>query len=567
VSLPLLGAPVRENDHMTLGVAPRQPDLLCTTARFCEGRVAPGSIYGVLHRECFSLFPDEMFADLFTDVGRRSVPPMIVAVVMVLQRIEGCSDREAVDRFAFDVRWKYAAGGVDFDYPGFVHTVLVDMRARLARSARPNRIFEVTLDAARAAGLVGRRRVLDSTPLYDAVATMDTVTLIRSAIRGLLGAADAELEAALRAVLRREDDYRVAGKPVCDYDDPAARTALVDALARDAMALLGVLEGRELGDELAQAAALVATVIGQDLDEDAEGVFRIARRVAKDRVISTVDPDARHGHKTAAHGFDGYKGHVGIDPDSEIITATTVTPGNAGDASAATDLVTDLAGDHITEARSKDTAGSEQSAQPDTEQADDEPGDDEPGDDEPGDDERDKVFGDCAYGSGEFQSRLEERGIDSGCKTQPPAPRPGGLFTKDRFDIDLDRDTVTCPGAVTAPIRRGGDGAGTASFGAACASCPLREGCTTSTAGRTVTVSAFEAELTRARARQSDPAWQADYTATRPKVERKIGHLMRRKHGGRRARVRGLTKVTADFALLAAAVNLARLGVLGLAPG
>ena len=84
------------------------------------------------------------------------------------------------------------------------------------------------MDAARAAGLVGRRQVLDSTPPYDAVATMDTVTLIRSAIRGLPGAADAELEAALRAVLRREDDYRVAGKPVCDYDDPAARTALVD---------------------------------------------------------------------------------------------------------------------------------------------------------------------------------------------------------------------------------------------------------------------------------------------------------------------------------------------------
>ena len=116
----------------------------------------------MLHRECFSLFPDEMFADLFTDVGRRSVPPMIVAVVMVLQRIEGCSDREAVDRFAFDVRWKYAAGGLAFDYPGFVHTVLLDMRARLARSKRPNRIFEAALDAARAAGLVGRRRVLDS---------------------------------------------------------------------------------------------------------------------------------------------------------------------------------------------------------------------------------------------------------------------------------------------------------------------------------------------------------------------------------------------------------------------
>ena len=174
---------------MTLGRAPRQADLLRSTVEFCEGRVPANSIYGVLHRECFALFPDEMFADLFTDVGRRSVPPMIVAVVMVLQRVEGLSDREAVERFAFDARWKYAAGGLDFDYPGFVHTVLVDMRARLARSDRPDRIFEVVLEVARQAGLVGRKRVLDSTPLYDAVATMDTVTLIRSAIRGLLRAA------------------------------------------------------------------------------------------------------------------------------------------------------------------------------------------------------------------------------------------------------------------------------------------------------------------------------------------------------------------------------------------
>jgi hypothetical protein len=324
---------------MTLGRAPRQGDLLRSTVGLCEGRVAPDSIYGVLHRECFSLFPDEMFADLFTDVGRRSVPPMIVAVVMVLQRIEGLSDREAVDRFAFDARWKYAAGGLDFDYPSFVHTVLVDMRARLAASAWPDRIFEVTLEAAKAAGLVGRRRVLDSTPLYDAVATMDTVTLVRSAIRGLVKVADAELEGELRGLLCRDDDYVGAGKPVCDWDDKQARQALVDALARDAMALLAALDGREVGPELVRAAALLATVVGQDLDADAEGTFRIARKVAKDRVISTVDPDARHGHKTSARGFDGYKGHVAIDPDTEIITATAATAGNTGDAEAASTLL------------------------------------------------------------------------------------------------------------------------------------------------------------------------------------------------------------------------------------
>ncbi|WP_280267960.1 transposase [Nocardia wallacei] len=168
---------------------PSQGDLLRSTVAFCAGRVAENSIYAVLHRECGRLFPDEMFADLFTDVGRRSVPPLIVAVVIALQRIEGLSDREAVERFAFDARWKCAAGGFDFDYPVFVHTVVVDIRARLARSDRPDRIFDAVLEMAREAGLVGRKRVLDSTPLYDAVATMDTITLLRSAIRGLLAVA------------------------------------------------------------------------------------------------------------------------------------------------------------------------------------------------------------------------------------------------------------------------------------------------------------------------------------------------------------------------------------------
>src|SRR6266545_3486792 len=545
---------------MTLGLAPRQGDLLRSTASYCDGRVAPDSIYGVLHRECFDLFPDEMFADLFTDVGRRSVPPMIVAVVMVLQRVEGLSDREAVDRFAFDARWKYAAGGLDFDYPGFVHTVLVDMRARLAASKRPERIFEATLGAARAAGLVGRRRVLDSTPLYDAVATMDTVTLVRSAIRGLLRAADADLGSRLRAALTRDDDYATAGKPVCDYDDPAAREALVDALARDAMALLAVLDGAELDAPVEQAAQLLAQVVGQDLDQHTDGVFRIARRVAKDRVISTVDADARHGHKTSARGFDGYKGHVAIDPDSEIITATTATAGNTGDAEAARDLLAedlpipaadgDDDGDDDGD-RTDGVAGIDGIERRDT-QTDTDQGEGEPL----------AVYGDAAYGAGELLAGLEKAGADIKTKVQP-AVAPGGRFTKDRFMIDLTAGTATCPAAVTVTIRPAKKGGGTAVFGAACAGCPLAAQCTSSPDGRTVAIGRYEAELTRARTAQTDPAWQADYRATRPKVERKIGHLMRRRHGGRRARVRGLRKVAADFSLLAAAVNVARLGALG----
>jgi hypothetical protein len=534
---------------MTLGLAPKQADLLRTTAAYCDERVAPESIYGILHRECFRLFPDGMFADLFTDVGRRSVPPMIVAVVMVLQRIEGCSDREAVDRFTFDARWKYAAGGLSFDYPGFAHTVLVDMRARLARSDGPDRIFQVTLEAAKQAGLVGRKRVLDSTPLYDAVATMDTVTLVRSAIRSLIKVADGDLAAELRAVLAREDDYAAAGKPACDYDDEAARVELVDALARDAHAVLSVLDGRDLSRSVNQAAALLASVVGQDLDTDETGVFRIAQRVAKDRVVSTVDPEARHGRKSSAKGFDGYKGHVAIDPDSELITATAVTAGNIGDAAAATDLLTaDLPS--ATQTPTQDVA---EDAAEDTAIADASTAD--------GDDPL-AVYGDSAYGTGELLEKLQAAGAESRCKVQPPTAA-GGRFTKDDFAIDLIKREVICPAGQTAPLQRAKPGS-MAYFGAACASCPLAAQCTNAKGGRTVYVGPYEEQLARARARQHDPDWKADYRATRPKVERKIGHLTRRRHGGRRARVRGQTKIAADFALLAAAVNLARLAVLGL---
>lgn len=529
---------------MSLGLTPRQPDMFVSTTGFCEARVAEASIYGLLHRECARLFPDEAFADLFTTVGRRSVPPMIVAVVMVLQRIEGCSDREAVDRFTFDARWKYAAGGLDFDYPGFVHTVLVDMRARLAASQRPDRIFDAVLEVAKAAGLVGRRRVLDSTCLYDAVATMDTVTLIRSAIRGLLAVCAADLQSELRGLLGRDDDYALGGKPVCDYDDKQAREAMIDALAKDAGALLSALDGRRLSDAVAQAAALLATVLGQDLDEDADGVFRIARRVAKDRVISTVDPDARHGHKTSARGFDGYKGHVAVDPDSELITATTVTAGNVGDGAAAAALLADDLPD----------------VQP---PADTTPADEEVADTPPVEDAL-SVYGDAAYGAGSVLDLLEGADAQIMCKVQAPVC-PGGRYNKDAFQIDLQQATVTCPAGHVAQMRPAGSGQ-TARFGAACAGCPLAEQCTAAKTGRTVYIGPYEAQLARARARQQDPAWKADYTQTRPKVERKIGHLMRRKHGGRRARVRGTEKVDADFNLLAAAVNLARLAALGLTP-
>ena len=143
---------------------------------------------------------------------------------------------------------------------------------------------------------------------------MDTVTLLGAAIRGVLRAADEPLAAELRGVLASADDYASLAKPQIDWDDQAARAALVDARARDAHVVLEILQGRSLPAAVAEAARLLAAVVGQDLEQGRDGSFRIARKVAADRVISTVDPDARHGHKTSARGFDGYKGHASVDP-------------------------------------------------------------------------------------------------------------------------------------------------------------------------------------------------------------------------------------------------------------
>jgi hypothetical protein len=125
--------------------------------------------------------------------------------------------------------------------------------------------------------------------------------------------ADQVLEAELRAVLGSSDDDASAANPQIDWDDPAARAALVDSRATDARACLAVLDGCQLDPGVAQAAVLLARWwAGVGGGED--GRFGIAGKVAADRVISTVDPDARHGHKRSARGVDGDKGPAWVDP-------------------------------------------------------------------------------------------------------------------------------------------------------------------------------------------------------------------------------------------------------------
>jgi hypothetical protein len=491
-------------------------------------RLREGSLYRLLADHGHQMFPDGYFADLYTGSarGRPTVPARVMATVMLLQAFEGLSDREACDRLEVDLRWQ-AAAGTDVGPAGFHPTALVGMRNRLRASARPRRLFEDTKVAARAAGVMkNRARVLDSTPVYDAVATQDTVTQLRAAIRKVLAALDqagSPAAAGVRQVLRREDDYAGPGKPPCDWDDPAAREALVDELVKDSMAVLGVLDGQVLPLPAAAAADVLALVAGQDVEEGDDAVFRIARKTARDRVISTVDTQARHGHKSRHRRFDGYKAHLSVDPDSELIDEVAGTAGNTPDRDAAGELLAGLAGQ----------------------------------------DDKPEVAGDSAYGDAATRAGLEAQGFTVTAKC-PPARNAKGRFPKDRFTVDLDAGTVSCPAGQTAVIIPAARGGGRASFRPWCASCPLRQACTASKRGRTIAIHPHEAVLQQARAAQRDPDWQQRYRADRPIVERKISHFTRRAWGGRKARTRGLARITTDLLTRAGALNWARLAILGL---
>ena len=387
-------------------------------------------------------------------------------------------------------------------------------------------MFEDTKTAARDTGAMkGRARVLDATAIYDAVATQDTVTQLRSVIRKVLAALDkagSPVAGQVRGVLRRDDDYAGPGKPPCDWDDPAAREVLVDELVRDALAALGALDGELLPLPAIGAADLLALVAGQDVEEGTDGVFRVARKVTRDRVISTVDTAARHGHKSRNRRFDGYKAHLSVDPDSELIDEVAVTPANTPDRDAAGELLGELAG----------------------------------GEHKP------EVVGDSAYGDAATRADLEAQGFTVTAKC-PPARNSAGRFSKDRFTVDLQRGMVTCPAGQVTVITAAARG-GKASFRPWCAACPLRPACTSARRGRTIAIHPHEEILQRARAAQRDPAWQDRYRADRPIVERKISHFTRRAWGGRKARTRGLRRISTDIYTRAGAINWARLAVLGL---
>lgn len=497
--------------------------------------VGSDSLYGFLAREGPSLFRDRDFADLYGTRGRPSVPPSQLCVLLVLQAKDGVSDQEAVDRTAFDLRWKVALG-VELEEKLCAKSTLQLFRAKLLLNERYHQLFETSVAACRRQGLGSGKKLevaIDTTPVFGRGAVRDTFNLVSDGIRHVIREACrlkgwSEDQVLAQSGLGRHFGSSFKGESDLDWSDEGERRALIAQLVGDARvalqlarkALSGYSADSDKTRKLRSARDLLADLLVQDIDEDPEdgGGPQIRKGTVRDRVVSTTDPEMRHGHKSHSKGFEGYKASVVAETSSGVILATDARGGNVADREGAKRLVDAAAA----------AAGRSVST----------------------------VLGDTAYGDTDTRRTLEQSGAEVIAKA-PPISGKKGLFKRDEFKESERRQQVTCPAGKRSIRRtRTVDGDGWTYFFSRldCSACPLRERCTRArVTARTITVSERSKELDRYRRRQKTRRFRKRYRK-RVVVEHAIGRL--RRLGIGQARFFGASKVEMQIAMAAMAANL-----------
>lgn len=503
----------------------------------CRDHVGADSFYGALSRLGPQLFKDEDFAGLYREEhGRPSVPPSQLCVALLLQTHDGVSDEEAIERTAYDLRWKVALG-LGLQDKLCAKSTLQLFRAKLVVHEQYGQLFEASVTACRRAGLLKRRKLdvaIDTTPVLGRGAVKDTYNLISDQIRTVVKEACAlkgwNTEGVIRDQgLSRHFSASLKGAVELDWDDAAARRALIGqvvadarvALALAARALRGFARNAQSTQAVRAARALLADLLQQDIDEEpADGGGPMLRRgTSRDRVVSTTDAEMRHGHKSPSKGFEGYKAAAVAEVEHGVILATDVRAANSADGEGAKALV-EQAGQR---------AGSGIGA----------------------------VFGDTAYGN--VPTRRELRACaDRVVAKAPPLSHRRGCFSIDDFTIDTKHGVARCP-AGKRSIRRARivtphPGWRYVFSRTDCGGCELRAQCTRRTrTARMISVTEATRVLQRLRRQQSTPEFRALYRQ-RVMIEHRLARLCQL--GIRQARYFGRAKTAFQLALAAAVANL-----------
>lgn len=500
---------------------------------WCGTLVPEDSFYARMYKHGHTWFRDEDFADMYkaSGTGRPTLPPSLLARALILQNYASCSDRELVDRIRFDLRYKKALD-LPVEHPGFHPSLLSHFRARLLLNNKESLVFERSLETALKAGVLKKDDVqaIDSMPIIGAAALQDTLTLLRTQLQKLLRAVKKTLKTWPKKTGHRFkypfDPARYLakeklGKPDIPWDDEQARKEYLKELVDDARALLAAVADSELrnSEEVARAGELLVQLLHQDVDEEPPDGPEIKRGGA-DRVLSTNDPEMRHGRKSKSKLIKGYKGHVQTN-ENEIVTAVEITPANTPDSAPVPDML----------AEQKDRGL-----------------------------EPEVVYGDCAYGDGETRETLEKMGVE--VVSRELKGSRGKLFGKRDFTVDLERGFAVCPGGQVTfelSIRRDEKGRDAKAFGfskSQCAGCPLRAACIGQKHSRRwVKLHHHEKHLQKAARQNAEPGFREDFKR-RLVVERVQGRLQR--YGLRLARYFSAKKVKLQALFTAAANNFWR---------
>jgi len=520
-----------------LGRRNRQRSLF--SAQSLPHQVDPDSFHGRMGAVSHQLFQDQDLEEMYcVDNGRPSIPPSLLSGVMILQFYDDVSDGEAVERTKYDLRWKVALD-LPLDFPGFDPSSISNHRRRLIENGQERYAFDRFIQVGRAAGFIPDKVTLltDTTPAKGAGAVQDTYTLLRKGLRKLLKALGYHVPGKRRGlspqVHRLVETYVARDrKAEIDWSDPQARLAQLQVLVEDVESALELALAQADQDEVREIAWILTKILGDDLTVDEEGQHQIDQGTAPGRIISITEPEMRHGRKSSAKRFDGFKVGVSTDLESELILDMADVPAMGGDGKQLLPTVQRV------EAHCEVTV--------------------------------ERAIGDGAYGSGENRAA---------CANYPhhpidllsPLRRPRDpKVDKSAFAIDLEAQTATCPQGhtVRGKPRKDAQGRPILYFPfdrSTCAACPLFERCVRSKkAGRTVSSHAYEAYLQEACQRQQTDEFRELYRL-RSHVERKIGELVA--HGLRETRYLGAKKRQLQRLWTGAAVNLKRLFKLAEAKG
>jgi IS5 family transposase len=498
--------------------------------------VGEDSFHGILGRMGASWFRDEDFEGLYREThGRPSVPPSQLCIALLLQTYDGVSDDEAIDRTAFDLRWKVALG-LEISEKLCAKSTLQLFRSKLVLNDAYQQVFNKSIEVCREAGLLRRsklRAAIDTTPILGRGAVKDTFNLVSDQIHRCVEEACALKGWAPQSVveahgLGRHFASSFKGSVELDWSDAEEKRALVGQLVGDAKvtlalcreALRGHAAEAECTQRLREAQALLCDLLAQDVDTSDEdgGGPKIKKGTAKDRIISTTDPEMRHGHKSHSKGFNGYKAGVVADADDGVILATDARPANMHDGEQAQELL---------------ESAVENSGQ-----------------------KLDRILGDTAYGGLETREELSSLGAEIIVKAPPGTRR--GMFSLDDFEIDEQSGKARCPAGKTSHARRrvGGDDPGWRyQFSRKdCTGCELRAKCTrTKSNSKVVQITARTEALQPLRREQRTPEFRAKYRE-RVKVEHRIGRMVQ--IGVRQARYLGKKKLAFQIAMVATVANL-----------